>query len=463
MTGCVEFSVGFSKHDDISQVERRVETALRKSWRRLRYDHPTLASAVEYDVSSQACKKVYETLVDGAEELEWMNKSFIVINNGQSGNDFCNSDPPVEKYAMLYLIIPPAQAEAAKQNTVRRDIVFRCYHDVIDGIGTLMLFNNLFRLAGQAYDLQDDYPEIQFGNEHHNLSPPLRTAACIPKEATSAQRDRAQLIISTNAQSANHPNPIFIPFDAGLGTPSANRRTALYLSEEETSAILQKCKEANVSATEAFHAGIVLAVADLQERKDRPWQGRYINKCLINLRAFCVSPFDTAQHAAAVYHSGSGRTFIIDVTIPAKTSPPETIETRREHFAAVVRHIKSFYTTVRSDPDHIAMVPLYYSAITPPHPTSPCSAIPPANPRPSVSISSLGIVDRMIEARHGSFALENPWVAADELSTGVGVFLATWKGRLCLSAGFNTAFHAEVEVRDFLEMVRAAVRAGLGV
>lgn len=142
MTGCIEFSVSFSEHDDVAQIERRVEKALRKAWRRLRYDHPTLASAVQYDAPSQACKKVYDTFVndeDGAKEMEWMNQSFIIINNGQSGVEFCNSDPPVKKYATLYLITPPAKAKDAEQNTLRRDLVFRCYHDVINGIGTLML------------------------------------------------------------------------------------------------------------------------------------------------------------------------------------------------------------------------------------------------------------------------------------------------------------------------------------
>jgi hypothetical protein len=144
-----------------------------------------------------------------------MNKSFINVNNGQSGVEFCNSDPPVEKYATLYLITPPTKAESIEQNVLRRDIVFRCYHDVIDGIGTLMLLNSLFRLAGQAYDLQDDYPDVQFGDEHRNLSPPFRTAARIPSEPTSAQQEKARLIMAAKAASEKDANPIFIPFQPG--------------------------------------------------------------------------------------------------------------------------------------------------------------------------------------------------------------------------------------------------------
>jgi hypothetical protein len=53
MTGCIEISVTLSEHDDVTQVERRVEKALRKALRKLRYDHPTLASVVDYDASVQ--------------------------------------------------------------------------------------------------------------------------------------------------------------------------------------------------------------------------------------------------------------------------------------------------------------------------------------------------------------------------------------------------------------------------
>jgi hypothetical protein len=95
------------------------------------------------------------------------------------------------------------------------------------------------------------------------------------------------------------------------------------------------------------------------------------------------------------------------------------------------------------------MVPLYYDAITPPYPVGPCTEVSPAGPHPSVSISSLEAVDKIIESWHGVFYLEDPRVAADEYSTGVGVFLATWKWKMCLSAGFNLAVHREGEVRRF--------------
>jgi hypothetical protein len=70
------------------------------------------------------------------------------------------------------------------------------------------------------------------------------------------------------------------------------------------------------------------------------------------------------------------------------------------------------------------------------------------------------VLDQIIEPRQGVFRVERPWVAADEYSTGVGVFLATWRGRMGLSAGFNAAFHAEEEVRRFLEDVRGCGGCG---
>jgi hypothetical protein len=60
------------------------------------------------------------------------------------------------------------------------------------------------------------------------------------------------------------------PSSLASGISGINHRTVIYLSKEETSITLQKCKTAGVSATEAFHAGSVVAVAGLQAKTDHP-------------------------------------------------------------------------------------------------------------------------------------------------------------------------------------------------
>lgn len=56
------------------------------------------------------------------------------------------------------------------ESSVRRDVVLRSHHDIIDGIGTLMLLNNLFTHAALIYE-SDEFSPMPFGDEFKNLSP----------------------------------------------------------------------------------------------------------------------------------------------------------------------------------------------------------------------------------------------------------------------------------------------------
>jgi hypothetical protein len=50
-----------------------------------------------------------------------------------------------------------------------------------------------------------------------------------------------------------------------------------------------------------------------------------------------------------------------------------------------------------------------------------------------------------------------------EYSTGIGLFLGTWRGIISLSAGYNEAFHERDEALGFLERVKKIVLEGLGL
>lgn len=464
--GYVQISLVLSGEDPIRVTENRVEAALRKAWRRLRYDHPTLASVVEYDSSKKSCKKVYLAFANEAAELDWLDASFKTVNNGQTGLEFCNSDPPVNRHATLYVITPPEASNEQGNKPIRRDIVFRCTHDAIDGIGTLMLLNNLLRHASEAYTAQDNYAEVVFGDEWENLSPSFRTAARIPLVSADARKERARAIAANHTAAKESTETIIgIPFKSDTTVPKKSQRAAIYLGKDETHTILQKCKQRYISVTHAFHAAIAIAVRDIQTKTSHAVQGRYINYCLVNLRKFCTPPYHSAIHPATVYHSTSGRPLVVDLPIAASTSERSSHpEASVEEFSSTVSQIKQFYQSVLSDPEHIEMTPLYFNAITPPYPEEKQHKIPPPNPNPSVSISSMGVIDNIIHpAEHAPFQIGGPpWVMGDEYSTGVGLFLGTWKGEMSLSAGFNEAFHEMEDVVGFLERVKEAVRKGLG-
>ncbi|GFF37825.1 hypothetical protein IFM58399_05027 [Aspergillus lentulus] len=423
ITGFVSFSV--KTDDGVSQEEtrRKVEDALRKAWVHLRFDHPTIASWVEWDSDRKRCKKIYESPA-GQDGLQlWLETTFLTISNGVSGLEWCNSDPPVPKLPTLFLIWPSPRVEGLLQG----DLVLRAHHDIIDGVGTLMLFDNLFTHAARAYKRGSDYPLPCFGIEYANLSPPFRVAAGLQPSMSPEQTEKFESIRAYNA---------FMKQDPG-------RRLGL-------------------SVTHAYHTAIAMAVRDLQERRDSERLVRYINYSLINERGHCLCPYDTPLHAAAVYHSVSCRLLVVDTTVPSITDS-STTEVSREEFLRVAKTVREFYREMRRDKDYIQMIPSWYASNTIPYPHDDATLpIPEPNQSPSVSISSLGVVDNVISPSHGTFELDSPWVTGEELGTGLGLFLGTWKGVLTLSAAYNDAWHDKEEVVEFIERCNVIVVQGLG-
>lgn len=342
----------------------------------------------------------------------------------------------------------------------------------VDGIGTLQLLNKLLEYAAQYHTLPSSFVLPSPGEEAQYLSPPLRVAAAIPPILTLDQQEHLQSMISRNARLRQDTELLTIPFTRGEVIPGKHQRTALALSTADTARVLQGCKELDATVTHAYHAGIALLLRDLAPSRPQKRTVRYVNYCLINERPNCLTPYNSTDHAAAVYHSVSGNSLTLDFTVPSdvdrsdKNLPNE--QDARAEFRNTVHRVRDFYTSVRNDPDNLTLAPSFWSMGTP-HLPSPGSKpsldtpVPAPNPSPLVSISSMGKLDSMIAPQHGVFSAKDPWVTGEELSTGIGVFLSTWQGRLQLSAAYNEAWHDSEEVRGFLEGCSGIVWKGVGL
>lgn len=455
MTAYVSFSVS-RKDDSLAPV-----TALKNAWVQLRYDHPTIASWVEYDSKSDSCKKFYEPLSGGDDPrcTAWADQTFQIISNGQTGKEWCNSDPPVPKLPTLFLI--------SRQSTdgYQADVVLRSQHDVVDGIGSLHLLNNLFRHA--SLFLEDPHkPLPKFGDESKNLSPPLRVAAAIPYSLQPKQQLRLEEIYKSNSDLRSGVEIAKVPFLCGALMPQRHQRVELNLSFEQSNKILSAIKHIPASVTHVYHAAIALVLRDRQERGSQSRKSRYINYCLINERPLCKHPYNTTQHPASVYHSVSGLSLVIDLDVPSLTAEHivDTAKIPKAEFLSVVDQVKKYYLSIRDDKEHIALAPSYWAHSTRAYPVgSSPPPVPVPNEEPSVSISSLGVIDKIVFPKHGDFELNSPWVTGEELGTGFGLFLGTFRGSMCLSAAYNDAWHDEQEVSGFLADCNNLVLQGLGL
>jgi len=451
------------------ECERKLENALRDAWARLRFDHPTLASYVEYE--GKQPRKIYDTAdnFNHSSALQgWLNETFCPITTQQTGLEWCNSDPPVPKLPTLFVLkTSEVVKDGEESRTIRRHLVLRAPHNIIDGIGTLLLFNNLLKHASNAYSSSKPHA-LSWGEEYQNLSPSFRVAAALPDAITPQQLERIETITLANADLRRGIPIMSVPFRNANEMPGKHQRLSITVSASQTTAILSACRNLSLSVTHAYHTAIAMAVRDAQPSQPTPSLKRYINYCLINGRAHCQPPYNTPAHAASVYHSVSGAHLALDLTVPG-TPTSRTIADDKADFERLAPIVKKYYTSVREDTAHPPLVPHYFTMATPKDPHIRDSTaenpapLPANNGAPSVSISSMGRVDDLIAAKHGALRVQDPWVTGEELGTGLGAFLGTFDGELHLSAAYNEAFHEKQEVEAFLARVQEIVVSVLEV
>ncbi|KAI1062825.1 hypothetical protein LB507_005602 [Fusarium sp. FIESC RH6] len=448
ITGHISLSIKTTNH-----AEHEVDEALRKAWLALRYNHPTLASQATQDPKTGEWMKTYKT---DDEKSAWVEKTLVHITTGQTGNEFANSDPPAPKIPTMFVLHLPTE-----EGVVRRDLVFRSPHDIIDGIGTLMLLNNFIALAAEAYEEGDAYePPVLDGSEVSNLSPSYRVAANIPDKLSQDQMDRLDAMAAQKEAVASDPKVevLALPYRKGESVPGRHQRVALTLTKEETAQLLAACKDVKATPTHVFHAAAAIVMRDLQDRPTETKRVRYINYILQNERPNCSEPFNSTGHPAAVYHSVSGQSLVVDM------DHHQNHELDREEFLTVLQTIKDFYLEVKQDQEFYILAPTMFANLTPTLPASPRPLpIPPPKAHPSVSISSMGRVESIIAPETKSFNANNPWVTGEELGNGLGLFLGTFRGEMELSAAYNDAWHTSEDVRGYLERCKSVVFGGLGL
>ncbi|KAM0490793.1 hypothetical protein ACHAP8_011187 [Fusarium lateritium] len=465
ITGHISLSVQSPKDVSSQDAERHVDEALRKAWLALRYDHPTLASQATQTPETGEWVKTYKHLDGDADKNGWVDKTLVHISKGQTGNEWANSDPPAPKVPTMFILHLPNEEKDGSQ-IVQRDLVLRSPHDILDGIGTLMLLNNFIALAADAYEKGDTYnPPTLDGSEVSNLSPSYRIAANIPDELPQPQIIRLDAMAVQKAAVASDPNVevLALPFRKGEVVPGSHQRVSLLFTEKETQQLLAACKNVKATPTHAFHAAAAIVVRDLQHKPAETKKVRYINYILRNERPNCSEPYSSMDHPAAVYHSVSGQSLVVDMDLHPSTHQSDAV-VRQQEFESVLETIKDFYLTVKQDKDFYILAPTMFSQATPEIPSSPCPLpIPPPKAHPSVSISSMGRVEGMIAPETKAISARDPWVTGEELGNGLGLFLGTFRGELCLSAAYNDAWHTEEDVRKYLERCKGVVFFGLGL
>ncbi len=448
--------------DGTKRPSGALDAALRSAWVALRYHYPTIASEVKLNPSVKRYQKTYLVDSDG-----WLEQTFVIISSGQTGQEWANNDPPAPSLPTLYVVVPPSDDGLG----LKRDLVLRAPHDVIDGIGTLLLFDNFIRLASEMLEKGEPYsvPSLDDPQVPKHLSPPYRVAAAVPAVPSETVTQRLEALAAANRAHASQNNEIaLLPLKKQALVPNVHRRVEMVLSAEETSKLTVACQRFGCTVTHIFHAAIALVLCDLQPKAPQPRPVQYVGYLLRNERRSCISPYNDHRHAAAVYHSVSSDKLVVDMEVPSQVAEGggTNDDAKRKEFTRIAQVMKNFYLKVRDDKLHYCLAPLLAGAGTEPLVTDPEAAsiipeVPPPSDSPTVTISSMGRIDDIIAHKHGDINVSDPWVVGEELRSSLGLFLGTFRGRLSLSAAYNDAWHDRAEVLDFLKQCLHIVNIGL--
>ena len=473
MTGHITVSTQISHDALVSSQDQcgRLESAFKQAWCQLRAEQPTIAAWVEHDEARAVFRKVYEDVhVNGDSGISsldtWSAATFKVIRTSQGVDEWCNSDPPAPALPTIFVLdTPKSRMNLRERNVIERSIVLRSPHNIMDGIGTLMLLNQLCKKASTCFDALKSKQDPQTStNESKRLSPPFRIAGRVPLRPSEEEQRFLTQLRRANETQREGVNVLTIPFNQNATIPGKHQRVAITLGTAQTTSLLRRCKATGISVTHAYHSAIAMAMRDLQEAGACDETVHYICYCLLDERERCSPPFDGQGYSAAVYHSVSGEQLAVDLRVPARGSSSRS-ESQAKDFQRLAETFKRYYNSVKNDSQHLSLTPEYWKASTPAIPShgpDGIRPIPKPNLSPSVSLSSLGLVDRLIDSGHGALEIDDPWVAGEELGTGIGCFLSTFRGRLTWSAAYNEAFQDAQAVRNFLWRVHSLVILELG-
>lgn len=457
MTGHMVLQVPVQDEQSVDTVGEQLDAALQKAWVTLRYDHPCIAAQIKLDPVDGKYYKVYPV-----DSESWVEDTLKRELTPQSGAQWANNDPPAPSLPTLTVLSP----SSTDNKLVRRDLVLRSPHDIIDGIGTLMLFDNYVRHASEAYAQGNAYtiPSLNDDAVIKNLSPPLRVAANVPPEPSDDIKARnASIDEKQKAGLWGNLEPLGVPCKTDVKIPGVHKRVEHGLSPEATKQLVEICKKHDVTPTMAFHAAIPTVVRDLVDRGSMNRSVRYISYLLRNERASCSPPYNGKAHPTGVYHSASSDKMAVDLEVPRQGTNVSD-EDRQKEFKVALGTAREFYTSVRYDRHHKDLVPFIFARGICPLPST-ADAKPPPIPDQAetapVSISSMGVIDKVIENKRGDIEVHDPWVTGEELRNGLGLFLGTYRGSLTVSAAYNDAWHDEAEIQRFLRQVIDIVNLGL--
>ncbi|KAK0610814.1 hypothetical protein B0T14DRAFT_487280 [Immersiella caudata] len=409
---------------------------LRNAWLQVRQKYPTIAADNRPDC------KVYTSPSSPAELEAWLDETFVVAP-GKTWQDLYR-DMVKTKYMTLHF------CPEASQLFVQGE------HHTLDGRGAVTLIERFFGALASPADPYDLWRTD--GTEVSRLPP--RTEDLLPSSSSSSSPDRgAQHAVDLLTPLNTITSPIFLPVPSPLPPPTMkNFSSSLKSDPQITAAITAACKSHRLSVTAAWHAAVILATQSLQSQSSpsgiqHPSGTEYPSFGNFDLRRYFPSSMSLS---VADTNSVSNHHTIL----PVVTSTTSTNGSPKS-FLDIAKELDAFYKSdLSKSPDLFKALPHMIRHLIP-------GLLKPEKGGSTPALSSLGVVDRMLNGKHegkkGMWRVEDVWFGNTVSGPWLECFMWGWRGELVVSACWDGAFYEGSGVERFLGGVLGELKGGLGV
>lgn len=388
-----------------------------QAWKSLRFDHPSISAYVLND------KTLAYDVPDSAALDKWASETFHVITD-KTADEAITSLKPSPYATLTYL---------PKTN----ELLGHTAHWRTDGIGVLILLDHFLSLVTNP-----SLPKpstLPWGQESSRLAPSVEEAANMPLHPSPADEALGQKCVETFYAAAG---AVGIKYSGTTDTPPAGTRSArLHLSEAETTAMVQACKNRDLSVTAAVHAAVASANYAMATKEN---VGKhYTSTVRFSLRPYLPLPFSGPEYASGLYTTGWMK------AVPATASWGEKAQAYQEEYR---RGLSNDYISAHRE---------YARRLGALIRDMPQGGEPPSD----VDISSIGVAEKLIARDKGT---SERGVRVKKVSVGVEIltrqsvcFVWTFREKLFLNVVYNESFHEQVEMEQFARTVKEILQREL--
>lgn len=400
--------------------------ALRNAWKQMRFTFPEIAASVQNGIY------VYEVPKTPADVEDWLAKTYVVVQENLTADEFMQSLPP-SKFMTLHFLSHTSE------------VILSSSHFRLDGPAFMALFNYLTHAIAK--------PEHhEFGTEPANLSPSFETSAEVPQAPYTPEIEAAAMS-RLMAFSSQLPPVTLKPTHSPHSPAGVSARTTLTISESESKAIITACKAHALTVNVAQHSALVSAVVAL----DGTAPEGVAERAFSAIAAFGLRKYSKASTAGSASSGGGAATI-------ASSGNVYPITVTDGSFNSHAAQLKDIYA--KGFDDFMPSMSCAQEKMLPML-ENPMPAEMPGQTDPVMS--GLGVVDKLIapevknEKGEVVLRVEDFWVGMEILQRAPQLFFWTWKGQLVWTVCYNEAYWSKDDMTTLLEETKRQLIQGLGI